>query len=1402
MSLLGIGGLNTSIVHGDSKHSTPKEQTLQAFIREHLLAMLTLLRARLVSRTYHSQRRAIAGFLALIRIVGKQDLEAMCIPALQLILNGLSVSGIEDLALQACLEFVQIMPTHALKSILVQLAVGALKLAASHSKLVSRVLIVLINSHKDLFSQYCQTIISIPTQSDFSPVRQLVGEISQHQFAAESQPLALVSGKLSISSTSLRHIEQLCEALEHDASEVRAIASSKLEKLLQKQRQQRTRNSIFDINPTDPNVDPNATKAIKRLLSAVLNNCRSMDITIRRRSGHCLSLFGAIDPSTLGQIPLHQRHSDSFTTSVSDTKFAVHLISSHLMRGLLSAESISAQDRAALAMQECLKEFGCTPTLSVEDTSHPAPLFWHELEKPVRLVALPFVTSGYRWQASKWQQSLEYSGQPFCQTSSSFSEWIEHWTFYMIKGFFQPEQDNCMEGRIFRACHGVMRDKPDLAMFLVPYMVCQIIKEINNPKPALVDQVFEELEAILSVHRMRYPLHFLATITHMDTCTQGIKQSCLPLPSGDHTNDISCCSSISFETTDKHPGFQKRDDKQDSLLQCSSKPIKTFQRVNSRSSWDNQKVDRHSSQIRTKLVFAIVDYLARWCSCQWKHLGLSHRRKRRSHSRNHLPQDLQNVQAFLQRLPQDLLTMAAFDMKDYTRVLKYGELYFRKQKKYTTIANKTDYLVEAMKAGKPAASLSESDSHTIHDGAANKKPTINDINATVFLCMQQSHMALRNIDAVVGAARQAPSVQSVILGHRAAGRWSEALACYEQGLQTAELRGGSRLFYHCGLIECQLRLGLLDSAFHSATRLAIEADLSEDMSTAAQNYWIEAAWKLGKWDSIDQFQFIDTTKEYQHDFNLHMTKPQNMSNPVRSAVIQGIKDISRLSCFSCKPSFYSFTLQPSSSVPAHQHERHNFGSEVGNVTHIDMSNNTLIQENPHLTLQARFALLCNAARHKNEQMFDTLLQAARDHVLEPLIALSSTACDAYAEAYPQIVQLQMLEECDEFAREFIFLQSAPQLTTVEIDALETSWEDSYCKIKPGYEDRDMILSLRRSLIDLLKDCAGRIKRADPAVLEKLCHLQGKLWLETARGAMESRMLDTAYNAMLRVETASTHVFSGAMLDRANLEWERGNVHDALAHLEEYLSKNSHQGETSKYRNAQLLAGEWKTYTGYSTSEEVLEYYSGLVKPEYSTQGKSSFVKGKTTWVEAHYALAKYYDSLLENDASLESKLPIIIHHYGRSLHHSASHTFQALPRLLTLWLMYGVRLPETSEKTFAVDKSMPPGDTKILSAINEEISRITNSVPSFQFLTAITHMSSHICHPNKSVFKQLSAIFHILLQKHLQQTFWRIIGLSNSSFNYQVRRFKELMSKCPRVRNVSSTSYSMLCTHLIYLFLI
>ena len=99
--------------------------------------------------------------------------------------------------------------------------------------------------------------------------------------------------------------------------------------------------------------------------------------------------------------------------------------------------------------------------------------------------------------------------------------------------------------------------------------------------------------------------------------------------------------------------------------------------------------------------------------------------------------------------------------------------------------------------------------------------------------------------------------------------------------------------------------------------------------------------------------------------------------------------------------------------------------------------------------------------------------------------------------------------------------------------------------------------------------------------------------------------------------------------------------------------------------------------------------------------------------------------------------PQIVKNYGLCLRAGSKYVFQALSRMLTIWLDYSGRTEGQRSETFA--------------KLNKNIETFINELPAFQFLTALPQLTSRICHPNERVFGLIQDILIKLLAHYHQQ---------------------------------------------------
>ena len=94
--------------------------------------------------------------------------------------------------------------------------------------------------------------------------------------------------------------------------------------------------------------------------------------------------------------------------------------------------------------------------------------------------------------------------------------------------------------------------------------------------------------------------------------------------------------------------------------------------------------------------------------------------------------------------------------------------------------------------------------------------------------------------------------------------------------------------------------------------------------------------------------------------------------------------------------------------------------------------------------------------------------------------------------------------------------------------------------------------------------------------------------------------------------------------------------------------------------------------------EQTEYY----EPEPVLSQYKDAVEKNPAWEKGHFYLAKYYEKLMnawDEKESVDGKkarkndlVKFVVKHYGMSLQYGSKYIYQSMPRLLTLWLDFGI----------------------------------------------------------------------------------------------------------------------------------
>uniref|UniRef100_A0A667ZE05 Serine/threonine-protein kinase ATR n=1 Tax=Myripristis murdjan TaxID=586833 RepID=A0A667ZE05_9TELE len=610
------------------------------------------------------------------------------------------------------------------------------------------------------------------------------------------------------------------------------------------------------------------------------------------------------------------------------------------------------------------------------------------------------------------------------------------------------------------------------------------------------------------------------------------------------------------------------------------------------------------SQLSTQTVFSMLAHLTQWS----RHI-LSSKSKQSGNG------EYQRVVAFLKGIPQDVLAKASLRSKAYTRALMHFESHILENKE-----NIQDHLTFLQ---------------------------------TLYAAMHEPD-GVRGVNAL---RREEPSLREQILEHESIGLLRDATACYDRAIQLESDQIGH---YH-GVMTSMLGLGQLSTVITQVNGvLANKPQWKSELNA----YRVEAAWKLSKWDLLEDY----------------------LSSDRQSST---------------------------------------WGERLGQM-------------------------LLAAKKGDGETFYDKLKLVRKEQVV-PLSA-ASYECGTYQRGYEYIVRLHMLSELE---HSFTELQKQQESSAPSLSELPRHWSDRLEMTQNSFRAKEPILALRRSLLSL----------ASGPVCQELV---GECWLQSARVARKAGHHQTAFNALLNGE--NTHL-AELLTEKAKWLWSKGDAHQALIVLQKGVAQCFPDDQPvidprslQTKGKAMLLVGRFMEETANFESNAIMKAYKDVTNllPE---------------WEDGNFYLAKYYDKVMPmvTDNKLEKQgnlIRYIVTYFGKALQFGNQYIYQAMPRMLSLWLDFGAKVYEC-DKAGRVDRQM----RLELGKINTAVSEHCTSLAPYQFLTAFSQLISRVCHSSDEVFTVLMTIVAKVLLAYPQQAMWLMTAVSKSSYPMRMNRCNEILKK-------------------------
>jgi len=395
-----------------------------------------------------------------------------------------------------------------------------------------------------------------------------------------------------------------------------------------------------------------------------------------------------------------------------------------------------------------------------------------------------------------------------------------------------------------------------------------------------------------------------------------------------------------------------------------------------------------------------------------------------------------------------------------------------------------------------------------------------------------------------------------------------------------------------------------------------------------------------------------------------------------------------------------------------------------------------------LSFETSLGQIIATARARDAVTFQSQIDKSRDKVMSELVALGMEEA-SYERLYKKVLNLHMLAEVERAL--------APNLRGDASAAgqHDRHWDKRLSMVQSSYRNSEQILSLRRCIESLVEEFED--SQTTGATNVKV----GKAWVLSAKLARQEGLLQTAYTYILHAEGTRP---PSLPMEKACLYWNMNQKNQALSSLEASLAKVSGDAKNNNKEHAEglLLAANWMVEVAKSTSDIVIRKYKDIIKLQ-------------PDWEEGYFALAKYYESMLVEDKDTKRETiekdcyPQIVKNYGLCLRAGSKYVFQALSRMLTIWLDYGGRTEGQRSETFA--------------KLNKNIETFINELPAFQFLTALPQLTSRICHPNERVFGLIQDILIKLLAHYHQQTLWMMMAAHRSTHAERSKRCIKVLKK-------------------------
>jgi serine/threonine-protein kinase ATR len=1245
--------------------------------------------------------------------------------------------------------FLKNVEKSALGAILNQVSVNLLQLLELQPYKVSKIFEYLIIQNKQYLEANFTELYFIPEHNYLSEVNQTLKKYTDVKYLLEhNTTLNSLSTPSEMNASSVKAIINLIKnylkGASHENSDLRIKALEKLYSLLREKSSQ-----IIYLIERQEN-----SQTISEIMLALLNGCRDSDSRAKLLFGLCLGEIGAIDPANF--LPINTSNSSlsfnltndnssqskklsilptssSSSSSLSSTSkmiqnasptitnssefllnqslvsedsnefsdsFSYSLII-ELSKAYLAARHTHEQDSASYAIQECLKIYGCSDSSSTVNNSNNQTVksnskLWNSFPDYYKEILIPLRTSKYEIQSF---DNLGLLKTPIILNDcKSYEEWIYKWCAYLISKIgthFNNDLSNQIdkELKVFPKLQFIIRFNVNVALYILPYVIIKII--IQNINQEIIDQIFEEIMSVIKLNQ-------IDSMSDLNTGNSVNPANNLKMM---HYHHI--CSQTVFNIYDhlmKQLNYYrtKMNELQASL---SGRARQAMNRGH------GNMANRHNNDPKQAANELLLN--------KYKEL-------------------FERFNKFIQRIPHQIISKAAFDCKAYCRSLMHYELVMRNT-----------------------------------PGAVQVQSSVIHIKQEHLIELQNIFAAMDEIDSACGILvlkkGSEESLADAAFRHKINGRLNESIACLEQMLESNE-NAKNDIKQHETYVRTFISIGRHRNALSYLEGLMIDRPEWKEPLDA---YRIETCWKLGSWDKLNQVVNTSSTR-YCLDTttNAHsLTDDKFMQQQQQQLKENGIVRV------------VSTAERSQSSIA------NTFNAGIGKLfTLVSERNERKFNEMLNMLREQQIVPLSAVSMESGGASY----QRGYEYVVN---------LQALQEIETSLVEiLRLRNDNDKQRYRALLMKNLDSYLIEPWERKILTMQPSFKHLEPIYSVRIALLNFLSSHLDInlnnqlaklwlrlskiarkagmfenayqyMLNAQGQIKSTDSANLEELLVEKSKwYWYREDRDSALF-YLQKGLNELFNMNTSQSSTGSTISILSSN-ETVRNN---------DVMQNNA---------NNELYFKVLLMYTKYSDENGSLD--SETIKRNYLDVQK---MRSKTE--QAHYELAHFTDRLATSVSEHTGKkekfweyIVEIINYFASSLEYGCQFIYQSLPRMMSHWLDFGADYYEYASRensssgssrssSSMVNRNLPQLNT-ILVKLNQIVSNSLQRIPTYLFLAVYPQLVSRICHPEERVFETLSNILMKVLFLYPNQAIWMLLAVKNSSVELRKNRCKIIIDKAVR----------------------